>query len=71
MILCSSNAAFAETWGLKVKGVLYVIITAMRSGLLDKAEAKETVLNLVGKGFRIKPKFPAKKIREIEKENTQ
>ena len=64
----SSGRAFAETWGIKVKGVLYVIITAIRNKLLDKAEAKETVLNLVGKGFRIEPKFLAKIIQEIEKE---
>ncbi len=65
----SSGRAFAETWGVKVNGVLHVIITAMRNDLLDKAEAKDTVLNLVGKGFRIEPKFLAKIIQEIEKEN--
>jgi uncharacterized protein len=64
----SSGRAFAETWGLKVKGVLYVIITAMRNELLDKAEAKEALLNLVRKGFRIEPKFLAKIIQEIEKD---
>ncbi len=63
----SSGRAFAETWGIKVKGVLYVIITATRKELLDKTEAKETVLNLVRKGFRIEPKFLAKIIQEIEK----
>lgn len=63
----SSRRAFAETWGLKVKGVLYVIMTALRNDLSDKAEAKETVLNLVRKGFRIEPKFLAKIIQEIEK----
>jgi predicted nucleic acid-binding protein len=67
----SSGRAFAETWGLKVKGVLYVIITAMRNDLLDTTEAKEAVLNLVGRGFRIEPKFLAKIIQEIEKENMQ
>jgi predicted nucleic acid-binding protein len=65
----SSGRAFAETWGLKVKGVLYVIITAMRNNFLDKTEAKEIVLNLVGQGFRIEPKFLARIIHEIEKEN--
>ena len=65
----SSGRAFAETWGLKVKGVLYIIITAMRYDLLDKTEAKEAVLNLVGKGFRIEPKLKAKIIQAIEKEN--
>ncbi len=64
----SSGRAFAETWGLKVKGVLYVLIIAMRNDLLNKVEAKEAVLNLVGKGFRIEPKFLAKLIQEIEKE---
>jgi predicted nucleic acid-binding protein len=67
----SSGRAFAETWGLKVKGTLYVIIKAMRNDLLDKAEAKEAVLNLMGKGFRIDPKFLGKIIQEIEKENMQ
>jgi predicted nucleic acid-binding protein len=64
----SSGRAFAETWGLKVKGVLYVLIKAMRNDLLNKDQAKEAVLNLVGKGFRIEPKFLAKLIQEIEKE---
>ena len=64
----SSGRAFAETWGLKVKGVLYVIFAAMRSELLDKAEAKESVLTLVQKGFRIESKFLARIIREIEKD---
>jgi predicted nucleic acid-binding protein len=67
----SSGRAFAETWGLKVKGIIYVIITALRNNLLDKAEAKEAVLNLVVKGFRIEPKLLAKIIQEIEKENTR
>jgi len=67
----SSGRAFAETWSIKVKGVLYVIITAMRNELLDKVEAKETVLNLVNKGFRIEPKFLAKIIQEIDKESMQ
>jgi len=49
----SSGRAFAEAWGLKVKGVLYTTIAALRNELLDKAQAKETVLTLVKKGFRI------------------
>lgn len=62
----SSGRALAETWGLKAKGTLYVIMTALRSELLDKAEAKETVLGLVSKGFRIEPNLLARIIREIE-----
>ena len=49
----SSGRAFAEAWGLKAKGVLYVIMAALRSDLLDDAEAKETVLTLVRKGSEL------------------
>lgn len=62
----SSGRAFAEAWGLKAKGVLYVLMTALRSDLLDDAEAKETVLTLVRKGFRIEPQLLARIIREID-----
>lgn len=62
----SSGRAFAEAWGLKVKGTLYVILSALRSGFMDNTEAKETVLSLVAKGFRIEPSFLARIIREIE-----
>lgn len=62
----SSGRTFAEAWGLKVKGVLYVIMTALRRELLDDTEAKETVLTLVRKGFRMEPKLLARVIREID-----
>ncbi|MEM3726311.1 MAG: DUF3368 domain-containing protein [Candidatus Bathyarchaeia archaeon] len=63
----SSGRAFAETLGLKVKGALYVIMKALREELLNKDEAKEIVLRLVSKGFRIEPKLLAKILSEIEK----
>ncbi|MEM2354684.1 MAG: DUF3368 domain-containing protein, partial [Candidatus Bathyarchaeia archaeon] len=62
----SSGRAFAETLGLKVKGTLYVIMRALREELLDKAEAKEIVLELVSKGFRIEPRLLARILREID-----
>jgi len=62
----SSGRAFAETLGLKVKGTLYVTMKALREELLDKAEAKEIVLGLISKGFRIEPKLLARILREIE-----
>jgi uncharacterized protein len=64
----SSGRAFAETWGIKVKGTLYVVLAALRKGLLSKQEAKDTVYALVFKGFRIEPKLLAKVIEAIEKE---
>mgnify|MGYP001066166716 CR=1 FL=1 len=63
----SSGRAFAETWGLKVRGTLYVIMEALREGLLDKDEAKEAVLELISKGLRIEPKLLARILREIER----
>jgi predicted nucleic acid-binding protein len=63
----SSGRAFAEALGLKVKGTLYVIMRALREKILDKAEAKEIVLTLVSKGFRIEPKLLARMLREIER----
>jgi predicted nucleic acid-binding protein len=62
----SSGRAFAEAWGLKVKGVLYVVLTALRRELLNKEEAEETVLTLVRRGFRIEPELMARIIREID-----
>jgi predicted nucleic acid-binding protein len=62
----SSGRAFAEAWGLKVNGVIYVIMMALRRGLLSGAEAKEAVLTLVQKGFRVEPKLLARMIREID-----
>ncbi len=64
----SAGRAFAEAWGIKVKGTIHVVITALRKGLLSKQEAKETVLALVFKGFRIEPKLLARIIETIEKE---
>lgn len=65
----SAGRAFAEAWGVKVKGTIYVLMAALNGGLLDKKEAKETILALVLKGFRIEPKLLAKIIEAIEKES--
>ena len=62
----SSGRAFAETWGLKVKGTLYVFMEALRKELLDKDMAKEAVLQLISKGFRIESKLLARILKEIE-----
>jgi predicted nucleic acid-binding protein len=66
-----AGRAFAEAWGIKVKGTIYVIISALRTGLIDQTEAKETVLKMVTKGFRIEPNLLAKLITEIEKTHPQ
>ena len=65
----SSGRALAEAWGLKAKGTVYVILIALRSGFMNSTEAKETVISLVVKGFRIEPSLLARIIREIENFN--
>ena len=48
----SSGRAFAQTLGLEVRGVLYIIILSLREKKLNNKEAKETVYTLVSKGFQ-------------------
>ena len=62
----SAGRAFAEAWGLKVKGTIYVIISALRKSLISETQAKETVLTMVTKGFRIEPTLLARLIIKIE-----
>ena len=63
----STGRAFAEAYGLKVKGTIYVIMCALRKGLINKTQAKETVLMMISKGFRLEPNLLARLITEIEK----
>jgi hypothetical protein len=62
----SAGRAFAEAWGLKIKGTIYVIISALRKGFISETDAKETVLTMVTKGFRLEPTLLARLIIEIE-----
>jgi len=62
----SSGRAFAEAWGLTVRGTLYVVMKALREGALKKNEAKEATLQLVNKGFRVDPKLLTRILKEIE-----
>ena len=51
----SSGRSFAQTWGLQVRGVLFVITKAVKEKKLSSKEAKETVYAIVSRGFRIEP----------------
>ncbi len=62
----SSGRAFAETWGLRVRGTLYVILQSLRGGMLNKDEAREVALELIEKGFRVEPKLLARILKEVE-----
>ena len=63
----SAGRAFAEAWGLKTKGTVYVIMSALRTGSISKDEAKETVIKMVSKGFRLEPNLLVRLLIEIER----
>ena len=63
----SSGRAFAQTWGIEVRGVLYVITKAVREKKLKSKEAKETVYTLVSKGFRIEPSLLSTVLRALDR----
>jgi len=62
----SSGRVLAEAWGLRVRGTLAVILRALGEGLIDNENAKEHVLKLVNKGFRIEPRLLARILKEID-----
>jgi predicted nucleic acid-binding protein len=62
----SSGRAFAETWGLRVRGTLYVLLRALREGILSKDDAREAILQLVQKEFRIDPRLLTRLLKEVE-----
>lgn len=62
----SCGRAFAQSWGVDVKGTVYVVLKSLRRGYLKTEEAKESLLAMVENGFRIEPKLLARMLREID-----
>ena len=62
----SCGRALAESWGVKVRGALYVILSSLRLGLLGMVEARMVVGGMIEKGFRIDPVLYSRILREIE-----
>ena len=62
----SCGRALAESWGVKVRGALYVILRSLRLGSLGVVDAKEAIGGMIEKGFRIDPVLYSRIIREIE-----
>jgi predicted nucleic acid-binding protein len=62
----SCGRAFAEAWGLKVHGTLYVILRGLHERIISREEATDTINTLVEKGFRIEPSLITWVIREIQ-----
>jgi len=63
----SGGRTLAVAWGLKVRGTIYVIMKALREGMLSKDEARETLLQLVSRGFRVEPSLLARMLAEIDR----
>jgi len=62
----SCGRAFAETWGLKPRGTIFVILKALRERILEKNEAKDTISSMITKGFRIEPNLLTRILKEID-----
>ena len=62
----SCGRALAEALGVETRGTLYVVLRALRLGLLGKSEAKETVTMLVAKGMRLDPRLLSRVLNEID-----
>jgi len=62
----SCGRAFAETWGLRVQGTVYVILKSLREGSLTQDEAKEALIRMINKGFRIEPRLLTRVLKEID-----
>jgi len=62
----ASGRALAEALGVETRGTLYVVLRALRLGLLGKGEAKESVTMLVAKGMRLDPRLLSRVLNEID-----
>jgi len=62
----SCGRAFAKTWGIKVRGTLHVILKSLREELLTRDEAKEALIEMINKGFRIEPILLTRILNQIE-----
>lgn len=62
----SCGRALAEALGVEARGTLFVVLRALRLGLLDGGEAKDVVSRLVGLGMRLDPRLLARVFNEID-----
>ena len=63
----SVGRAFAETWGLKVHGTIYVLLQGLRKSIQTKEETVKAIYSLVEKGFRVEPSIILRMLDEIQK----
>ncbi len=61
----SSGRALARALGLSPRGVLHVVLVALREGKLTGDEARDIIASMVSSGFRIEPRLLERVIREV------
>ncbi len=57
----------AESFGLSVKGTLYVLTKSYKKELINKSEIKNLLSRLISLGFRISPEIYGRILEEIDK----
>ncbi len=63
----ASARTIAQSFGLRVKGTIFVILTAYKKKILTKEEVKRLMKQLISEGFRISLELYAQVLEEIEK----
>ncbi|PIN93389.1 DUF3368 domain-containing protein [Candidatus Pacearchaeota archaeon CG10_big_fil_rev_8_21_14_0_10_31_24] len=63
----ASARAIAQSFGLKVKGTIFVILQAYKNKLISKQETKSLMASLVREGFRISHELYVSVLEEIDK----
>lgn len=62
----ASARTIAESFGLRVKGTVFVILTALKKKILKKEEVKHLMARLVTEGFRISQELYVQVLEEID-----
>ncbi len=63
----ASARTIAQSSGLKVKGTIFVILTAYKKKIISKQDARHLMALLVKEGFRISHELYAKTLEEIDR----
>ena len=63
----ASARIIAESFGLNVKGTLYVLLLGCKNGILNKKEVKELIKRLIDAGFRISAEIYTDILDKVEK----
>lgn len=64
----AAGRQIAKSFGLKVKGTLYVILRAYKEGYLTKDQSKDLLDEIISAGFRISSEQYSYLLRRLEKQ---